>query len=134
MTGHVFQVFIEDCELRTALAAMRSVLTHGGRLAFETRNPLVRAWETWTPDQAVEIVDDAGAAVRMTHEVNGVEGELVSFTTTYTSPDWDRPKLSRSTLRFLDRESLSVFLTDAGFLIGGAVRRLGPQAADRHKP
>ena len=117
MTGHAFQVFIGDNELRVALATMRSALTHGGRLAFETRNPLVRAWETWTPDNAVEIVDDAGAVVRMAHEVNAVEGEVVSFTTTYTSPSWDRPKLSRSTLRFLDQESLSVFLSDAGFLV-----------------
>jgi ubiquinone/menaquinone biosynthesis C-methylase UbiE len=117
MTGHAFQVFIGDHELRVALATMRSALTHGGRLAFETRNPLVRAWETWTPDHAVEIVDDAGAVVRMAHEVNAVEGEVVTFTTTYTSPSWDRPKLSRSTLRFLDQESLSVFLSEAGFLV-----------------
>ena len=117
MTGHAFQVFLGDNELRVALATMRSALTLGGRLAFETRNPLVRAWDTWTPDNAVEIVDDAGAVVRMAHEVNAVEGEIVSFTTTYISPSWDQPKLSRSTLRFLDQESLSVFLSDAGFLV-----------------
>ena len=117
VTGHAFQVFIGGHELRVALATMRSALTHGGRLAFETRNPLVRAWETWTPDHAVEIVDDAGAGVRMAHAVNAVEGEVVSFTTTYTSPSWDRPQLSRITLRFLDQESLSVFLSDAGFLV-----------------
>ena len=117
MTGHAFQVFIEDNELRVALAAICSALTPWGRLAFETRNPLVRGWETWTPDNAVEIVDEAGAVVRMSHEVNAVEGEVVSFTTTYTSPDWDRPQLSRSTLRFLDQKSLSVFLSDAAFLV-----------------
>jgi ubiquinone/menaquinone biosynthesis C-methylase UbiE len=117
MTGHAFQVFIGDQELRVALAAMRSALTPGGRLAFETRNPLVRGWESWTPEHAVEIVDDAGAVVRMAHEVNAVEGELVSFTTTYTSPRRDRPKRSRSTLRFLAQESLSRFLADAGFWI-----------------
>ena len=69
MTGHAFQVFLGDNGLRVALATMRSALTHRGRLAFETRNPLVRAWETWTPDNVVEIVDDAGAVVRMAHEV-----------------------------------------------------------------
>jgi SAM-dependent methyltransferase len=117
MTGHAFQVFIGDQELRVALAAMRSALTPGGRVAFETRNPLVRGWESWTPEHAVEIVDDAGAVVRMAHEVNAVEGELVSFTTTYTSPRWDRPQRSRSTLRFLAQESLSGFLSAAGFWV-----------------
>lgn len=117
MTGHAFQVFTGDDEIRSALAAMRAALVHGGRLAFETRNPLVRAWETWTPDHAVEIVDRTGAVVRMAHEVNAVAGELVSFTTTYSSPRWERPKRSRSTLRFLDRRSLSLFLSEAGFSI-----------------
>ncbi|HTR59635.1 MAG TPA: class I SAM-dependent methyltransferase [Casimicrobiaceae bacterium] len=45
------------------------------------------------------------------------DDEFVSFTTTYTNPSWDRPQTSRSTLRFLDQKSLSVFLSDAGLLI-----------------
>jgi ubiquinone/menaquinone biosynthesis C-methylase UbiE len=39
MTGHAFQVFVEDADLRTALAAIRSALFDDGRFAFETRNP-----------------------------------------------------------------------------------------------
>ena len=42
MSGHAFQVFVEDDELRTALAAIHSALTEDGRFAFEIRNPLVR--------------------------------------------------------------------------------------------
>ena len=118
MTGHAFQVFVEDDELRASLAVIRSVLTEDGRFAFETRNPLVRAWEGWTPDNAVEVVSAAGAVVRMAHEVETpVDGNTVSFTTTFTSPSWDRPQVSRSTLRFLDADSLSSFLSDAGLAI-----------------
>ncbi len=43
MTGHAFQVFLEDDELRASFAAIRSVLTEDGRFAFETRNPPARA-------------------------------------------------------------------------------------------
>jgi ubiquinone/menaquinone biosynthesis C-methylase UbiE len=118
MTGHAFQVFIEDDQLRASLAVIRSVLTEDGRFAFETRNPLVRAWEGWTPDNAVEVVCAAGAVVRMAHEVETpVDGNIVSFTVTFTSPSWDRPQVSRSTLRFLDADSLSSFLSDAGLAI-----------------
>src|SRR3990167_2966262 len=35
MTGHAFQVFIEDEELRGALAAIRPALRDDGRFAFE---------------------------------------------------------------------------------------------------
>jgi SAM-dependent methyltransferase len=118
MTGHAFQVLIEDDELRASLAAIRSALTSDGRFIFETRNPLVRPWERWTPDNAVEVVSTAGAVVRMAHELETpVDGDRVSFTTTFTSPGWDRPQISRSTLRFVDADLLSSLLSDAGLAV-----------------
>jgi SAM-dependent methyltransferase len=118
MTGHAFQVFVTDEELRTSLASIRTALMANGRFAFETRNPLVRAWEQWTPDNISETIDAAGAVVRSWHEVeNPVEDDIVNFTTTFTSPAWDRPQESRSTLRFLDAASLSTFLSEAGLVV-----------------
>jgi ubiquinone/menaquinone biosynthesis C-methylase UbiE len=118
MTGHAFQVLIDDDQLRASLATIRSVLSENGRFAFETRNPSAREWERWTPDNAVEVLSAGGAVVRMAHDVETpVEGNIVSFTTTFTSALWDRPQLSRSTLRFLDAESLASFLSDAGLAV-----------------
>ena len=68
MTGHAFQVLVEDDKLRASLAAIRSALTEDGRFVFETRNPSARGWEAWTPDNAVEIVH-GGSVVRMAHQV-----------------------------------------------------------------
>ena len=117
MTGHAFQVFVEDDQLRESLTAIRLALTGGGRFVFETRNPLARGWESWTADNAVEVVHD-GCSVRMVSEVEKpVTGELVSFTTTFTSPGWNQPQISRSTLRFLDLDSLSSFLSGAGMVV-----------------
>ncbi|MEK8169820.1 hypothetical protein NKH77_08405 [Streptomyces sp. M19] len=42
-------------------------------------------------------------------------GGLVSATHTYTSPGWDGPRRSRSTLRFLGPDALSEFLAGAGW-------------------
>ena len=117
MTGHAFQVFVEDSDLQTALAAIRSALTNEGCFAFETRNPLVREWERWTPANAIEITDASGSIVRMARQVETVEGDLVSFTHTFTSLRSDRPQVSRSTLRFLGADSLSAFLYEAGLKI-----------------
>lgn len=118
MTGHAFQVFVDDDDVRASFARIRSALDAGGRFAFETRNPLCREWEAWTTDNAVEMTDSAGTTVRMAHEVDSpVDRDRVSFTTTYTSPSWETPQVSRSTLRFLDATSLSSFLSDAGMTI-----------------
>jgi len=118
MTGHAFQVLVDDGAIRASLAAVRRCLTDDGRFAFETRNPLARAWETWTRDMADEIVDRSGTVIRMKHAVEQpVHGDVVSFVTTYTSPSWDHPEQSRSTLRFLGADALRAFLSDAGLSI-----------------
>jgi len=117
MTGHAFQVFVEDDDVGAVLAAARAALTPGGRVAFETRNPLARAWEGWTPDNAVEVHDSSGHLVRLTHEVVALEGERVSFTSTFTSPGWELSEVSQTTLRFTDADSVSRLLCDAGLVI-----------------
>lgn len=71
MTGHAFQVLLGDDELRAALAAVRAALTDGGQFGFETRDPLARAWESWTTETPVEVAarrrsfdaDDASSPV-----------------------------------------------------------------------
>ena len=118
MSGHAFQVFVEDDELRTALAAIRSALAEDGRFAFETRNPLVRSWERWATEYTAQVTDSTGAVVRNECEVEiPVEGDIVRFSHTFTSPSWSQPQVSHSTLRFLDVGSLSSFLAGAGLAI-----------------
>ena len=117
MTGHAIQVIVEDDEIRASLAAIRSALTDRGRFVFETRNPLIRAWESWMPDNVVEVADAAGAVVRKWHEIDTVDGDVVSYTNTFASPGWDRPQTLRGRQRFLDVDSLSSFLSAAGLAI-----------------
>jgi ubiquinone/menaquinone biosynthesis C-methylase UbiE len=117
MTGHAFQVLVEDDDIRIALAAIRRALTDDGRFAFETRNPLVREWERWTPDKSAKVTDSDGTVVRLSREVQRADGDTVSFSHTFTSPSWDAPQTSRSTLRFLGAQRLSAFLSAAGLKI-----------------
>ncbi len=118
MTGHACQALVRDEELDAALAGISRCLVDGGRFAFESRDPLARAWEQWVPANAVEATDSAGAVVRMEHEVEiPVDGDAVCFVVTFTCSDWPAPQLSRSTLMFLGAESSSRCLAKTGFLI-----------------
>jgi SAM-dependent methyltransferase len=118
MTGHAFQVLTGDDELRAGLAAVRAALAPDGVFAFETRNPLARGWEQWTPANAVEVTGPDGQVWRMTHQVQTpVTGELVSFTSSFCGPAWVQPRESRSTLRFLAADSLTGFLSEAGLRV-----------------
>jgi SAM-dependent methyltransferase len=117
MTGHVFQVLLTDDELRTALATVAQALTATGRFTFETRNPLARAWENWTPDKIGKVTTPSGTVVRMVRQVDAIEGDRVSFSHTFTSPGWSEPRRSHSTLRFLGADALAAFLAEAGLAI-----------------
>lgn len=115
MTGHAFQALVTDEELRSALAAIASALRPGGQFVFETRNPLARAWDRWTPQHAIEVERPDGTRARMAHEVvEDFDGRTVTFVSTFTSPSWVGAEISNSTLRFLDRCELTVFLSEGG--------------------
>ena len=117
MTGHAFQVLLTDDDVRTFFSAARRALAPGGRLAFETRNPLVRAWERWTPDDVREVRDDDGRTVRVWHDVESVDGEYVRFTENFACDEWDAPRVSSSTLRFVPAGHLDHLLRETGFVI-----------------
>ncbi|MEY9993998.1 SAM-dependent methyltransferase [Streptomyces sp. V4I8] len=118
MTGHAFQVLVRDEEVREALHAVHEALRPGGRFVFETRNPGARAWETWTPERVREVNGPDGLQVRVWHDVERpVLGDRVTFTETFDSGTWKRPRVSRTTLRFLDPDALDAFLHEAGLTV-----------------
>lgn len=120
MTGHAFQVLLEDDELRASLGAVRAALTNDGQFGFETRNPLARAWDSWSTDAPVDFAApgaDGSAVLRMTRQVRSVDGEIVSFRTSLTLPGEHTPRHSDSTLRFLGTDRLDAFLTEAGLAV-----------------
>jgi len=115
MTGHAFQVLTRDDELRTALAAVRRALTDQGRFVFETRNPAARGWEAWRPRRTRTVTGPDGSEATSVHRLEGVDGDLVTFSTAFTCSAWgDAVRHSRSTLRFLDADALRGFLSEAG--------------------
>jgi SAM-dependent methyltransferase len=119
MSGHAFQEFVTEDDLRRSLTAISRALTPDGRFIFETRNPEARPWESWTPDNAVEIPHPGGGGVvRDENEViQPVEGGVVRFVTRTWSPTFDGVREATIQLRFLEQGELSGFLTAAGLEI-----------------
>ena len=117
MTGHAFQELIGDDEIRAALAAIRRALVDGGHFAFETRNPLDRAWERWPEEYSGEVAGADGAVVRCESRVEEPVAGVVRTVSTFTSPGWDRPEVSRGALRFVDADALADLLAGAGLAI-----------------
>jgi SAM-dependent methyltransferase len=121
MTGHTFQVFLTDDDVRRVLSNVRRHLEPGGRFAFETRNPAARAWERWVSEHSrVRIEAPSGESVEVAHELQGtIEPDLVEFASTCRFVGGSAPLISRSTLRFIDPDHLRTLLEDVGFRIDG---------------
>lgn len=116
MTGHVFQVFTDDADVDAVLAGLRRHLASGGRLAFESRNPLARAWEEWMPDvsRTPAHVDGVGD-VEAEWEVLAVGDGLVTFETRYRLLATGETLAGSSTLRFASQAAIADELARAGF-------------------
>lgn len=118
MTGHAFQALVSDEEILASLRAMRRALKPGGRFAFDTRNPAVRAWESWRPENAACIAGPSGHDVWITTEVVApFDGRTISFAHTFEGEHPSLPQVSRSTLRFVDERALREVLERTGFQV-----------------
>jgi SAM-dependent methyltransferase len=115
MNGHVFQVFLTDDDIRAVLRTCREHLAPGGTLAFETRNPAAREWDTWNEADSREDVEPEGVGpVSVAWQVTEDRWPFVTFETIYVFPDDTRSR-TPSTLRFVTLEELLGFLAMAGF-------------------
>ena len=123
MTGHVFQVFLDDAETLTALRNIRRHMVPGGRLILESRNPQDKAWQGWTREKTREqrVIDGIGT-VDVYYQIKDVEGEHVTFDAVFTIEATGETLVSESRLRFAPVETIRGLLSAAGF---GEVELLG---------
>jgi SAM-dependent methyltransferase len=114
MTGHAFQELRTDEEILTTLRGMRDAVRPDGRVAFETRNPDAKPWESW--DGSSFEVQYQGSTVTIRYEVHKVDGELVTFSEITDGGRW-HDQVDSGTLRFLPRIELDRFLAEAGMRV-----------------
>jgi ubiquinone/menaquinone biosynthesis C-methylase UbiE len=121
MTGHAFQVLLDDEDTRTALAGFHRHLEPGGRLIFEIRNRAAKAWQRWTPANTRALVRSPdGEDFEVAYDFRGTRGpDLVDYVTIFRSQASGEVFVSPSTLRFPDPDHLRSLLGDAGFGVAG---------------
>jgi SAM-dependent methyltransferase len=117
MTGNVAQVFLTDDAWAATLQGIRAALRPGGTLAFETRVPARRAWERWTREATYSRQHVPGVGeVEGWMDLEPVELPFVTFVGTSTVSG-EAPVVTRSTLRFRERDEVEASLRDAGFAL-----------------
>ncbi|MBM3532340.1 MAG: class I SAM-dependent methyltransferase [Alphaproteobacteria bacterium] len=114
MTGHVFQVFLDDDDIRAALSTLRRHLATDGRITFATRNRAVEAWKSWVPEATRERIEVPGIGIVEVHyDIRSVEGALVTFETHFCFGPGDSA-VTASTLRFMTQDEVAHALGESG--------------------
>jgi SAM-dependent methyltransferase len=117
MTAHVAQAIHDDGEWSRTLADVHRALIPGGRLAFDSRDPAARAWESWTPTatRRRHTLPD-GTAVETWMESDQLPEGLVTLTE-YRVLDESSSETGTSMLAFRSEEQLRRDLGTAGFTV-----------------
>ncbi len=112
MTGHAFQVLLEDVDVLQTFSTMRKQLKKNGTVVFESRNPLIDWKEIWDYDMPLEL------PVGIVHESRRflkMEDDRMTFQLSYEFPD--EKLMSESELRFLARNEIEDHLNDSALRI-----------------
>lgn len=116
MTSHVAQFIVDDGEWAATLNDLRRSLVPDGRLAFDSRDPTARAWESWNPANTtgqVQLPDGTHASVW--NEVERVSGEVVIVQEYTVILETQETNLSSATFRFRTEQELKSSLAACGF-------------------
>lgn len=106
MTGHAFQVLLEDTDIAATLAVMRAHLAPGGTIAFETRNPAIDWARRWHGQASTHTL--GGQTIRQTYRILAADADRITFETRYRFAD--ATLTSTSTLRFATPDRITTLL------------------------
>lgn len=116
MTAHVAQVFLEDDDWQQLLREVRRALVPGGRLAFDSRDPVAKAWQHWDSGAERDHWTLPGGTEAYTWTtVDSVSAGCVTYSSYTHFPETDETLSDTDTLRFRTEQDLRGSLKHAGF-------------------
>lgn len=115
MTGHAFQVLLEDAQVVAFAAVLRRHLKPGGRAVFESRNPAIDWAGRWRLTESR--IETPEGAVEKTTSVLARNADRLRFEQRYHFADGE-VLASVSELRFLSAEAIFAHAAAAGLKAG----------------
>ncbi len=112
MTGHAFQVLLDDSDIMATLRVMRKHLKQNGYAVFESRNPLINWVSQWNYEMVLE---HRGKIIRESRRFIKLQNGRMTFELHYKFPD--ESFVSRSVLRFLSRNEIEDRVAASGLRV-----------------
>ncbi len=111
VTGHAFQVFLEDKDITATFATMRDHLKPNGLAAFESRNPAIDWVTRWNTDA---VLQSGERLIRLSRRTLQSQSGRIRFETSYHLQT--ETLVSASELRFLSKDEITSHLLASGLM------------------
>jgi 2-polyprenyl-3-methyl-5-hydroxy-6-metoxy-1,4-benzoquinol methylase len=112
MTGHAFQVLLDDEDIRATFDMVRTHLAPSGRFVFESRNPAIDWFSRWNSSHLV-----AGEGHTVTCTLRSLHRDKNKLTFEQRYEFSGQTLTSRSELLFLDREEIEDHIRACGLSV-----------------
>jgi SAM-dependent methyltransferase len=116
LSGHAFQVFLARQDQLAVLRTIAHHLTPQGRFIFDTRNPAMREWEEWVPDQSRRSFEHPGLGrIEAWNDIERDEKTgIVTYETVYRTVPEGKCFRASSRIAFPGRETVASLADEAG--------------------
>lgn len=109
MTGHAFQVLLEDADVHSTFCAVKKLLNTGGQFVFESRNPFIEWPGKWNYEMEINLPDQTVVESR---KFLRMDDNIMAFELKYQFEG--ETLLSSSHLRFSSSREIENQLNAAG--------------------
>lgn len=117
LTGHSFQTLLDD-ESRLALfLRIKEHLSPTGKVIFDSRNPAVEEWKTWTPENSVRYFQHAPLGIIKAWNDVSAHKDIVCYETFYQQLHQPKIWTAKSFISFPSYQQIATLLDKAGLQI-----------------
>lgn len=112
LSGHVFQVFLTAQDQLALLKTIERHLAEGGKFIFDSRNPKIKEWQEWNPQESGRIIEhpDFGAVNAWNDYSFDPQKMIVEYGTYYEAIANGRVYSSKSRIAFPSQEQIAALV------------------------
>jgi SAM-dependent methyltransferase len=117
LSGHSFQTLLDDRGRSALLERVKVHLAPAGKLVFDSRNPLVEEWKSWTPKNSVRYFQHPNfGIIKAWNDYHSV-ADLICYQTYYQILNTDKIWKADSTISFPSFEQVSLLIAQSGLAL-----------------
>lgn len=113
MTSHVAQFFLDEDDWQSTLQHLSNLLKKGGKLIFDSRNPLVKPWLGWSEEKTKRSANTPHGKATIWYELISTDNNRVQYKIHYKFDTGDKLE-SNNELIYRSIEELASSLIKAG--------------------